>query len=151
MLQLSVLRNDPAFVKERLAVKHCKQLDLVDSIIALDDQRKKLQLDFDTTQAKVNAASKEIGKMMASGNAAGAEAIKQEVAGWKESLDPIKTQMAEIETSLTNQLLQLPNLPGAPVPIGKTPEDNVVVKTGGPTATLPTGAMPHWDLSLIHI
>jgi seryl-tRNA synthetase len=122
-------------------------LDLVDSIIALDDQRKKLQLDFDTTQAKVNAASKEIGKMMASGNAAGAEAIKQEVAGWKESLDPIKTQMAEIETSLTNQLLQLPNLPGAPVPLGKTPEDNVVVKTGGPTATLPTGAMPHWDLA----
>jgi seryl-tRNA synthetase len=85
--------------------------------------------------------------MMASGNAAGAEAIKQEVAGWKESLDPIKTQMAEIETSLTNQLLQLPNLPGAPVPIGKTPEDNVVVKTGGPTATLPAGAMPHWDLA----
>jgi seryl-tRNA synthetase len=119
----------------------------VDSIIALDDQRKKLQLDFDNTQAKVNAASKEIGKMMASGNAAGAEAIKQEVAGWKESLDPIKTQMAEIETSLTNQLLQLPNLPGAPVPIGKTPEDNVVVKTGGPTATLPAGAMPHWDLA----
>jgi seryl-tRNA synthetase len=130
-----------------LAVKHCKQLDLVDSIIALDDQRKKLQLDFDTTQAKVNAASKEIGKMMASGNAAGAEAIKQEVAGWKESLDPIKTQMVEIETSLTNQLLQLPNLPGAPVPLGKTPEDNVVVKTGGPTATLPAGAMPHWDLA----
>jgi seryl-tRNA synthetase len=122
-------------------------LDLVDSIIALDDQRKKLQLDFDTTQAKVNAASKEIGKMMASGNAAGAEAIKQEVAGWKESLDPIKTQMVEIETSLTNQLLQLPNLPGAPVPLGKTPEDNVVVKTGGPTATLPAGAMPHWDLA----
>jgi seryl-tRNA synthetase len=122
-------------------------LDLVDSIIALDDQRKKLQLDFDTTQAKVNAASKEIGKMMASGNAAGAEAIKQEVAGWKESLDPIKTQMAEIETALTNQLLQLPNLPGAPVPLGKTPEDNVVVKTGGPTATLPAGAMPHWDLA----
>ena len=147
MLQLSVLRNDPDFVKERLAVKHCKQLDLVDSIITLDDQRKKLQLDFDNTQAKVNAASKEIGKMMASGNAAGAEAIKQEVAGWKESLDPIKTQMAEIETSLTNQLLQLPNLPGAPVPIGKTPEDNVVVKTGGPTATLPAGAMPHWDLA----
>jgi seryl-tRNA synthetase len=119
----------------------------VDSIIALDDQRKKLQLDFDTTQAKVNAASKEIGKMMASGNAAGAEAIKVEVAGWKESLDPIKTQMAEIETSLTNQLLQLPNLPGAPVPLGKTPEDNVVVKTGGPTATLPAGAAPHWDLA----
>jgi seryl-tRNA synthetase len=122
-------------------------LDLVDSIIALDDQRKKLQLDFDTTQAKVNAASKEIGKMMASGNAAGADAIKQEVAGWKESLEPIKIQMAEIETALTNQLLQLPNLPGAPVPVGKTPEDNVVVKTGGPTATLPASAMPHWDLA----
>jgi seryl-tRNA synthetase len=119
----------------------------VDSIIALDDQRKKLQLDFDTTQAKVNAASKEIGKMMASGNTAGADAIKQEVAGWKESLEPIKSQMAEIETALTNQLLQLPNLPGAPVPIGKTPEDNVVVKTGGPSASLPEGAAPHWDLA----
>jgi len=33
------------------------------------------------------------------------------------------------------------------VPVGKTPEDNVVVKTGGPTTTLPAGAMPHWDLA----
>ena len=67
MLQLQVLRQDPNAVKARLSVKNFKEISLVDDIISLDDQRKKLQLEFDTTQAKVNAASKEIGQLMAKG------------------------------------------------------------------------------------
>jgi seryl-tRNA synthetase len=67
MLQVNVLRNDPQWVKERLAVKNFKQLELVDEIIGLDDERKRIQSDYDNTQSKVNAASKEIGKLMGQG------------------------------------------------------------------------------------
>lgn len=67
MLQVSVLRNDTAEVKRRLAVKHFKQPELVDTIIQLDGERKRLQAEFDNTQSKVNTASKEIGKLMAQG------------------------------------------------------------------------------------
>ncbi|MCV4754071.1 hypothetical protein OFC37_31905, partial [Escherichia coli] len=84
-------------VKRRLSVKHFNQPQLVDTIIALDDQRKKLQADFDTTQAKVNSASKEIGKLMAQGNKEGAEALKLDVASWKATLEPLKEQMASVE------------------------------------------------------
>lgn len=146
MLQVSVLRNNTEEVKKRLAVKHFNQPQLVDTIIALDDQRKKLQADFDTTQAKVNSASKEIGKLMAQGNKEGAEALKLDVAGWKAMLEPLKEQMASVEKELQDTIVLLPNLPSPQVPEGCTPEENVVVREGGVKPRLPEKAVPHWDL-----
>jgi seryl-tRNA synthetase len=67
MLQLAILRNHSAEVKERLAVRNFKELNLVDEIIALDETRKKLTFQFDETKAGINAASKEIGGLMARG------------------------------------------------------------------------------------
>lgn len=146
MLQVSVLRNNTEDVKKRLAVKHFNQPELVDTIIALDDERKKLQAEFDTTQARVNAASKEIGKMMAQGNKDAAESIKTDVANWKSTLEPLKEQMAKVEKELQDAIVILPNLPSALVPEGKTPEENVVVREGGIKPILTAGAVPHWDL-----
>ena len=65
MLQLQLLREKPEWVKERLAIKHFGETALVDTILSLDEQRKKLQLEFDTNKAKVNSLSKEIGQLMA--------------------------------------------------------------------------------------
>ncbi len=146
MLQVHVLRNNPAEVKKRLAVKQFKQLDLVDLIVSLDDDRKRLQNEFDNTQAKVNAASKEIGKLMAQGNKEAAEATKTDVAGWKATLEPLKDQMAKVEVDLLANLVLLPNLPYKEVPEGKTPEENVIVREEGQKPTLYAGAVPHWDL-----
>ena len=146
MLQVHVLRNNPAEVKKRLAVKQFKQLDLVDLIVSLDDDRKRLQNEFDNTQAKVNATSKEIGKLMAQGNKEAAEATKTDVAGWKATLEPLKDQMAKVEVDLLANLVLLPNLPYKEVPEGKTPEENVIVREGGQKPSLYAGAVPHWDL-----
>lgn len=146
MLQVSYLRENTDLAKQRLGVKHFPQLGLVDTVIALDDERKALQAGFDDLQSKVNAASKEIGALMAKGEKDKAEAIKQEVAGWKAQLDPLKTKMTEVEASLQQTIVQLPNLPHPSVPIGKTPEENEVVRTGGVVPKLVDGAKAHWDL-----
>lgn len=146
MLQLQVLRQNPDWVKERLAVKHFKETSLVDTIISLDDQRKKLQLEFDTTQAKVNSASKEIGQLMGKGQKDEAEAKKQEVASLKNSLQPITDKLTETEKQLNDTLVLLPNLPSDKVPAGKTPADNVTIREGGTKPNLPAGSVPHWDL-----
>jgi seryl-tRNA synthetase len=143
---VQVLRNNTAEVKKKLALKQFKQLELVDQVVSLDDERKKLQADFDQTQAKVNAASKEIGKYMAAGNQAEADSIKSNVAAWKALLEPLKDQMAIVEKELLATLVLLPNLPADAVPEGKTPEENVVVREGGLKPDLYTGAVPHWDL-----
>lgn len=146
MLQVQVLRQNPEWVKERLAVKHFANPGLVDEIIVLDDERKKLQLESDTLLAKVNAASKEIGMLMGKGQKEEAEAKKQEVAAIKASLPPLADKQAETEKALNEKLVLLPNLPSEKVPAGKTPADNVVVRENGEKPQLAAGAVPHWDL-----
>jgi seryl-tRNA synthetase len=147
MLQVAFIRNNPALVKERLGIRNFKELDLVDNIVSLDDERKKLQFEFDETQAKINSASKEIGQLMAKGDKDAAEKSKENVALLKSSLQPINTNLAEIEKRLYDEIIKLPNLPHASVPRGKTPEENVVVKEGGAKPELFQGAVPHWDLA----
>lgn len=147
MLQVPFIRQHTEQVKERLAVKHFQELSLVDEIIALDDERRKLQLEFDNTQAKVNSASKEIGQLMAKGQKEEAEALKQAVPSLKQSLQPISEKLSSVEQQLEASIVKLPNLPSANVPKGRTPEDNVVVREGGSKPNLPQGAVPHWDLA----
>ncbi len=146
MLQVNVLRTKTDWVKERLAIRNFKQPELVDAIIALDDERKKLQAAFDLSQSKINSASKDIGKLMAQGDKAGAEALKAEVAVNKTEVASLTASMTEVEKKLQETLVQLPNLPNEKVPAGKTPEDNEVVREGGVKPTLYAGAKPHWDL-----
>ncbi len=147
MLQLAVLRNETERVKERLAVKHFKDLHLVDEIISMDDERKKLTFRFDETKARINSASKEIGMLMGKGQKEEAETRKKEVEQFKNELGPIQTELEKIEKQLNEVLVQLPNLPSEKVPAGRTPEDNEVVRMGGSKPVLPDNAVPHWDLA----
>lgn len=147
MLQVQFIRQNRELVLERLGVKNFKEPQLVDEVLALDDQRKKFTLEYDETQAKVNAASKEIGKLMAQGDKAGAESRKSEVAAWKQALGPIEESLRSAERVLHDTLVKIPNLPGAAVPEGHGADDNVVVRSGGEMPSLFEGAVPHWDLA----
>ena len=146
MLQVNTLRQNTDWVKKRLAVKHFADISLVDKIIALDDTRKKLQLEFDTRQSEVNNASKTIGQHIAKGEKEAAEKAKQLVASCKQEINSISEKIAATEMQLQEELIKLPNLPSEKVPEGKTPEDNVVVKEGGAKPNLAASAIPHWEL-----
>ncbi len=146
MLQLQTIRQNADQVKERLGVKNFRDIGLVDEILQLDDQRKKLQLESDNILSGINTASKQIGQLMAKGQKDDAEKMKQDVTVLKSSLQPVADQLAETETQLNAKLVLLPNLPSVQVPEGKTPADNVVVREGGTIPQLPAGSVPHWDL-----
>ncbi|MBD0298096.1 MAG: serine--tRNA ligase [Flavisolibacter sp.] len=146
MLQLATLRNNPEWVKERLAVKNFTELDIVDQIISLDEERRKLTFRFDDTKAKINAASKEIGMLMGKGQKEDAEEKKREVEVFKNTLTPIQQQLEAAEKKVNELLVRLPNLPSEKVPKGKTPEDNEIVRTGGSKPQLSADAVPHWEL-----
>jgi seryl-tRNA synthetase len=147
MLDVKFIRDNKDFVKERLAIRNFKELNLVDEIIELDIQRKKLQTESDSIQSKLNTASKEIGQLMAKKENEKAEEKKKEVASLKSSLQPIAENLVSIENKLNEAILKLPNLPSAKVPAGKTPEDNITVREGGNKPQLPANAVPHWDLA----
>ncbi len=145
MLQVPFLRQNKELVKERLSFKFFKHTELVDQVITLDDQRKKLQAEKEEWLSKVNSLSKEIGLLMKEGKKEEAEQKKAEVKRFNDKITDTEA-LNELEQSIHDILVQLPNLPSGQVPPGKTPADNVVVREGGSKPVLPPGSVPHWDL-----
>src|SRR4051812_6704849 len=111
MLQLVTLRNEAERVKERLGVRNFREIDLVDKILGLDDERRKLTFQFDDTKAKINTASKEIGMLMGKGKNEEAAEGKKNVESLKNSLQPIQEKLERVEKDLNEMLVRLPNLP----------------------------------------
>lgn len=146
MLQLSFIRSNKEKVIAGLQKKHFQDVQLVDALIDLDDQRKKLQSQSDDLLSKRNTASKSIGALLAQGKKDEAEESKSVVASLKEKIDALVTELANVEETLTQQLLKLPNLPNEIVPVGKAAEDNEVITQSPSLPTLYEGAKAHWDL-----
>lgn len=146
MLQVNFIRQNIDLVKERLSVKNFGDISIVDRIIELDEQVRKLKVETETLQASINTASKEIGMLMGKGEKEAAENKKQEVALNKSAIQNLNQQLSDAEKLLYDTVVVLPNLPHTTVPIGKTPEDNEVVREGGGKPVLPATATPHWDL-----
>ncbi|MBC7920037.1 MAG: serine--tRNA ligase [Ferruginibacter sp.] len=147
MLQLNYLRDHREAVIQRL--KHRFFLTAeedVDRILAFDRKRRQLQLDLDTTQARSNALSKEIGQRMKEGNQEAAESARRETAELKQRAREWGEELATTEKALYDVLVTLPNLPHASVPAGRTAEENEVVLQHGTLPDLPETALPHWDL-----
>ena len=146
MLTLKLLRENPEFVIERLQVKHFDAKEIVYQILDMDRRRRAAQTGLDACLAQQKAKSAEIGALMKQGQREAAEAAKQAVAQLKEKSKALEAEMAEAEQKQQELVVLLPNLPCALVPEGRSAEDNLVVKTGGPAPHLPEHALPHWEL-----
>lgn len=146
MLQISFVRQHIDVVKERLAVRYFGDVSLVDKVVDLDEQVRKLKVSSETLQAEMNAASKEIGLLMGKGEKEQAAEKRQQVALHKSNLQEMNERLAATEKQLLDELLKLPNLPHSSVKKGKTPEENETVKEAGTKPQLAAGAVPHWDL-----
>jgi len=146
MLTLTVIRENRDEVIRRLAKKKFTNTSLVDEIIALDDQRRALQVQTDQLQAESNRLSKEIGILIKNGNTAKAQQAKERTAQIKEEVKGLFDQMDEVTARLQDLLVQIPNLPHDSVPEGDGAESNLKVKEGGLMPVLPEGALPHWEL-----
>lgn len=146
MLQLGFIRNNRELVLNGLKKKHFQELDLVDQVISLDEQRKTLQQHADGLLSQRNAASKAIGELLSKGKKEEAEAKKTEVGTLKEQIESFSLQLTECETALNALLVRLPNLPNEKVPEGHSPEENLVVRQTEQLPQLHAGALPHWDL-----
>ncbi|MDE6438072.1 MAG: serine--tRNA ligase, partial [Muribaculaceae bacterium] len=147
MLTLQQIKADPADIVRRLAVKGFDGKAAIDEVLALDDQRRTLQLENDNKAAGLNKLAASIGALMKQGKRDEAEAAKAEVASIKEAQRAIAEQLAATEARQHELLVSIPNVPCDMVPEGTSAADNVVEKEGGPMPDLPADALPHWDLA----
>jgi seryl-tRNA synthetase len=147
MLTLQQIKENPEQIVARLSVKGFDGKDAIARILALDETRRQLQLKNDNAAAELKKLAASIGSLMKSGQKEEADKAKETVAALKESQKAVADKLAEAEQEITEILLTVPNVPCAMVPEGRTAEDNVVEKTGGPMPDLPDDALPHWELA----
>ena len=147
MLTIQQIKEDPSFIVKRLAVKGFDAAELIDKILLLDGQRRKLQLNNDNQGAELKKYAAEIGALMKQGKKDEAEEAKAKVAALKEEQKTIAEKLDATEIAMRDILLSIPNIPCDMVPEGRTAEDNVVEKTGGEMPALGEDALPHWDLA----
>ena len=147
MLTLQQIKADPARVVARLAIKGFDGQEPINKVLALDERRRQFQLDNDNKAAELNRLAASIGQLMKEGKKDEANEAKAKVAAIKEAQKEIAGHLAETETELRDLLCTIPNLPCDMVPEGRTAEDNVVEKTGGPMPNLSEDALPHWELA----
>jgi seryl-tRNA synthetase len=147
MLQIQYLRDHREDTKTRLTKKHFGQPEIVDQVITIDEKRRALQQQLDQNLAEANQLARAIGDLMKGGKKDEAEAMKAQTSALKEANKELEEQLKQAEGEQYSLLVQLPNLPHASVPVGKTPEDNEIVLEHGTMAVLPQGAIPHWELA----
>jgi len=147
MLEVLNIRNNTAAIREALAKKNFKELQLIDEVVALDETRRATQKQLDDNLAQQNAIAKEIGDLFKQGKKEAAEAKKADTAALKESSKQWEDALQKTEEAIRQILVTIPNTPHESVPVGKTPEENVVVKQVGNIPSLHEGAQPHWDLA----
>ncbi len=149
MLQISRIRSE----KENIATALKKrgwddsQLDILNRVIALDDDRKSVQSATDELLSRRNQLSKEIGNLFKSGKASEANEAKSEVETLKTTIATNETKMSAIKEDIEAILLSIPNVPNILVPNGLTESDNEITKDWTTTLPeLPESALPHWEL-----
>jgi seryl-tRNA synthetase len=128
---LSLIRKDPAAARRALSSRHPRWVEILDSLLKLDESHRALLKDVEDLRARRNAASQEIGKAKAAKDEAKAAALMAEVGKLKIEMPAKEVALAESERAIRAAALELPNVPHASVPVGKDETENPLVRTVG--------------------
>ena len=147
MLTIPFIRANSEITIQGLTKKHVANAsEIVHQLIAMDDQRKSLLQQAESAVEISNAAAKEIGSLMQSGQKELAEVKRAETAALKGTIREKEEAAKAAEKQMLDLLVTLPNLPHSSVPEGKTAEENEVILTWGSLPNMQADAQPHWDL-----
>ena len=142
MLDIRMIREEAQAVGERLRTKVADAE--VGDVLAADRRRRDLLAEVESLKNQRNVASKELGKKKKGG-----EDISGEQATLRELGDRIKEMdqsLRELEVTLEDALLRLPNLPHESAPVGSSEGDNVLIRTWGSPPGFDFQPKPHWEI-----
>ncbi len=132
MLDLKFVRENPDAVRQNIRNKfQDSKLPLVDEVIALDAERRKITQEADTLRANRNKLSKQIGTLMASGKKEEANEVKAQVSAQAEKLAELEAREPELDARIKQIMMTIPNIIDPSVPIGKDDSQNVEIERFG--------------------
>lgn len=150
MLQVPYLRENTEKALSGLAKRNKDFSATVQSIISVDESRRKLQNELDNLLAESNKISKTIGDLFKEGKREEADGMKVRTTEIKEECKGIETNLSLLEEELKQLLYLVPNVPHESVVFGKGAEENEVVYSSGDITALGESKLPHWELCEKH-
>lgn len=148
MLDLKLLRENPDRIQAQLNRRN-SSFD-IQPILTLDTSRRELE----QTRSHLQTRSNEIGKLVGQKMKSGAKPDDAEILAFKAEGNQIKAELSELEprekdlkAELDRLLLQLPNLPSASTPDGKSEDENVEIKRWGDDHKPKHAVLPHYEIA----
>jgi seryl-tRNA synthetase len=129
MLDIRILREQPDFVKQRLAARDPALISAVDEILGCDQKRRTAETLFQQLQADRKRTSKEIGAKKAKGE--DTAAIEAQVRELGAEIAKLEDEARQLDAAQRTLLLNVPNVPHEQCPIGTSAEENPVIRTWG--------------------
>ncbi|MEO8286685.1 MAG: serine--tRNA ligase [Chloroflexota bacterium] len=143
MLDIKLFREEPD--KVRQALRNRNEDDaVVDEILRMDEQRRAILVEKEQLQARRNELSKQVPK------AQGAEraALIDESKAIGPRIAELDRETTDVESSLRNTILGLPNIPAESTPVGKGEEGNIIVRKWGEPKQFDFEPAAHWDIGV---
>ena len=132
MLDIKFVRENPDIVKQNIKNKfQDRKLPLVDEVIELDAENRKIKQEVEVLRAERNKLSKQIGGLMAKGEKEEAEKIKAQIASEAARVDELSAREKDVEERIKKIMMTIPNIIDPSVPIGKDDSENVEVQKFG--------------------
>ena len=132
MLDLRFVRENPEVVKQNIRNKfQDAKLPLVDEVIELDEENRKVKKEADDLRANRNKISKQIGALMGQGKKEEAEEVKKQVTAASDHLAELEEKETDLEERIKKIMMTIPNIIDPSVPIGKDDSENVEVQKFG--------------------
>uniref|UniRef100_A0A0E0KA36 serine--tRNA ligase n=1 Tax=Oryza punctata TaxID=4537 RepID=A0A0E0KA36_ORYPU len=132
MLDINLLRTekggDPELIRKSQRNRSAS-VELVDEVIALDDQWRQRQFELDKIRQELNKTSKEIGKLKAKKE--DASALIQSTEEIKKRLAAKETEVQEAKGTLDAKLVTIGNVVHESVPVSDDEANNLIVRTWG--------------------
>lgn len=148
MLQVQFIKNNLNLVLEGLSKRNfANAKSMIDSVLKLDETRRKTQVLLDNTLAESNALSKKIGLLYQSGETQKATLVKEKTSQLKNQSKSLNDQLNDVSDKLQELLFQIPNIPHQSVTPGTSENDNEEIYREGEIPKLFEGALPHWELA----
>ena len=145
MLDINFVRENLDAVRKALGDRNFPA-DGLDTFVELDAERRRVIGEADNINQSRNAASKEIGALMQSGNRGEAEAKKAEVAGLKDQQTELEAKRDAADAAMRELLSGLPNLPATDVPVGADESANKEIRRWGEAREFDFEPKDHVDL-----
>ena len=148
MLSIDYITNSKDDAILGLKKRGFKNLDVIDSIIELNNNRKKIQQELDNILFKSNTISKDIAEAFKSGNNdIDIDSLKSESSNLKLKSKSLAEELDTVKIKILDLITTVPNIPDSKVPDGLSEENNIEVFRSSNFKESGYDLKNHWDLS----